>query len=204
MGNHNEATAEAAVGESESESDENDPESVGENHFIIPSSKILQCYYYFTLPMKLSIYLTIPDVRKIGYEQYAILATCIGFIWLGLLTYGLVTILSILAYLLGINASVMGLTIGAWATSYPAVWSSVIVARDGYGDMAICNALGSIVFSNYLGLGLPWIVYMIVYQETAYDKLQNQGVVLSIVILLLLLIASYIMIAMNQFVLKRW
>ena len=36
--------------------------------------------------------------------------------------------------------------------------SSVLVARDGYGDMAVSNAIGSNVFDINLGLGLPFII----------------------------------------------
>ena len=36
--------------------------------------------------------------------------------------------------------------------------SSILVARDGYGDMAVSNAIGSNVFDINLGLGLPFII----------------------------------------------
>ena len=36
--------------------------------------------------------------------------------------------------------------------------SSVIVARDGFGDMAVSNAIGSNVFDIDLGIGLPFVI----------------------------------------------
>jgi Ca2+/Na+ antiporter len=36
--------------------------------------------------------------------------------------------------------------------------SSILVARDGYGDMAVSNAIGSNVFDINLGLGLPFVI----------------------------------------------
>lgn len=36
--------------------------------------------------------------------------------------------------------------------------SSILVARDGFGDMAVSNAIGSNVFDINLGLGLPFII----------------------------------------------
>lgn len=33
-----------------------------------------------------------------------------------------------------------------------------MVARDGYGDMAVSNAIGSNVFDIDLGLGLPFVI----------------------------------------------
>lgn len=36
--------------------------------------------------------------------------------------------------------------------------SSIIVARDGFGDMAVSNAIGSNVFDINLGIGLPFVI----------------------------------------------
>ena len=36
--------------------------------------------------------------------------------------------------------------------------SSILVARDGFGDMAVSNAIGSNVFDINLGIGLPFII----------------------------------------------
>ena len=42
--------------------------------------------------------------------------------------------------------------------------SSVLVARDGYGDMAVSNAIGSNVFDINLGLGLPFLIRIAIDQ----------------------------------------
>ncbi|TNN77888.1 Sodium/potassium/calcium exchanger 4 [Liparis tanakae] len=50
----------------------------------------------------------------------------------------------------------MGITFLAAGTSVPDCMASVIVARQGLGDMAISNSIGSNVFDILVGLGLPW------------------------------------------------
>ena len=40
--------------------------------------------------------------------------------------------------------------------------SSILVARDGYGDMAVSNAIGSNVFDIDLGLGLPFLISILI------------------------------------------
>jgi Ca2+/Na+ antiporter len=45
----------------------------------------------------------------------------------------------------------------AWV---PDALSSIGVAKGGQGDMAVANAVGSNVFDIWLGLGLPWTVFM--------------------------------------------
>lgn len=155
-----------------------DSESIEDTQFTIPNTFWRKVWFYFNLPLKLMVYFTTPDVRKPGYERYATLSAMISFVWLAVMTYVLIYSLSLLASLMKINSSVLGITIGAWAASYPAAWSTVVVARHGFGDIAVCNALGFNVFANLSGLGLPWFVAVIAYQKP-YDVLQDQGVVLS-------------------------
>jgi Ca2+/Na+ antiporter len=50
----------------------------------------------------------------------------------------------------------MALLFLAAGTSIPDALSSIAVAKQGEGDMAVCNALGSNVFDILLGLGVPW------------------------------------------------
>ena len=40
--------------------------------------------------------------------------------------------------------------------------SSVLVARDGFGDMAVSNAIGSNVFDIDLGLGFPFLLRILI------------------------------------------
>ena len=60
--------------------------------------------------------------------------------------------------ILGVPEFLMGLTVLAAGTSVPDALSSILVARNGQGNMAVCNVLGSNVFNILLGLGLPWLV----------------------------------------------
>lgn len=60
--------------------------------------------------------------------------------------------------ILHIPAVIVGLTVLAAGTSIPDLMSSLIVARQGRGGMAISNAIGSNIFDILIGLGLPWAV----------------------------------------------
>jgi len=66
-----------------------------------------------------------------------------------------------IANILNIPAVIIGLTVLAAGTSIPDLMSSVIVARQGRGGMAISNAIGSNIFDILIGLGLPWAVVSI-------------------------------------------
>ena len=62
----------------------------------------------------------------------------------------------------GIPQVVMGLTILAAGTSVPDLLSSVIVAKQGLGDMAVSSSIGSNIFDVAFGLPVPWLLFAIV------------------------------------------
>ncbi len=66
---------------------------------------------------------------------------------------------------LGIPELLVGITIVAIGTSLPDLISSVIVARQGRPGMAINNAIGSNTFDILIGLGLPFLLYVLIYGE---------------------------------------
>merc|ERR1719415_248493 len=63
----------------------------------------------------------------------------------------------------GVPDEVMGLTFLAAGTSVPDLFSSVIVAKLGEGDMAVSSSIGSNIFDILVGLPLPWLIFTIDY-----------------------------------------
>jgi Ca2+/Na+ antiporter len=183
----------------------NDPDgNLATKHiFEIPRFFPLKMMYYFTLPLKIILFNTIPDVRLKKHRHRPILSTFTGFAWLGFFTYILVISLNYLSQFLSINPIIMGYTVATWSAAYPALWSSLVVARNNFGDIAVCNALGSNVFNNLIGLGLPWLVYSMIYKKS-YSGIQDQGVAYSILLLMILLLAFSVLVALNGFVFKSW
>merc|ERR1711907_651043 len=60
---------------------------------------------------------------------------------------------------IGIPDVVMGIVFLAAGTSVPDLISSVIVAKQGEGDMAVSSSIGSNVFDVAVGLPLPWLIF---------------------------------------------
>ena len=65
-----------------------------------------------------------------------------------------------ISHILGIPEVIIALTILAAGTSIPDLISSVIVAKQGRGGMAISNAIGSNIFDILICLGLPWVLIL--------------------------------------------
>ena len=64
--------------------------------------------------------------------------------------------------ILHIPEAIIALTVLAIGTSIPDAASSIIVAKQGRGDMAISNAIGSNIFDILFGLGLPWFIFLLI------------------------------------------
>mmetsp|Transcript_11007 Transcript_11007/g.20371 ORF Transcript_11007/g.20371 Transcript_11007/m.20371 type:complete len:157 (+) Transcript_11007:2252-2722(+) len=79
-------------------------------------------------------------------------------VWIAILSHFLVFSAAKFGCIVGISPAVMGLTFIAAGTSVPDAISSIIVARQGQGDMAVANSIGSNVFDILMGLGLPWLI----------------------------------------------
>lgn len=103
-------------------------------------------------------------------------------------------------YALGIPDTIMGLTFLAAGTSVPDTIASVLVAKQGMGDMAVSNSIGSNVFDILLGLALPWAAQMCIAHVVPPPDCKNlakftptvvinsRGLVISVTLLLLSLV----------------
>ncbi|ALC39074.1 Nckx30C [Drosophila busckii] len=89
--------------------------------------------------------------------------------------------------------SVMGLTFLAAGTSIPDLITSVIVARKGFGDMAVSSSVGSNIFDVTVGLPIPWLLYGLIYDAPV--EVNSVGMVCSITILFMMLVFVVLSIA---------
>nr|CAD7577332.1 unnamed protein product [Timema californicum] len=84
------------------------------------------------------------------------------------------------------DEEVMGLTFLAAGTSIPDLITSVIVARKGFGDMAVSSSVGSNIFDVTVGLPVPWLLYGIIKGKPV--EVNSVGMVCSIAILFMMLL----------------
>lgn len=92
---------------------------------------------------------------------------------------------------MGIPHVVMGYTVLAAGTSVPDLLSSVIVTRQGSGDMAISSSIGSNIFDITVGLPIPWLIFIAIRQKVILIDSKNIWVVIfSFMALLLIVIGT--------------
>ena len=69
----------------------------------------------------------------------------------------------------------MGLTFIAAGVSVPDALSGIAVVKEGHGDMAVSNAIGSNVFDILICLGLPWFLDTAIVNPDEYVKVGSKG-----------------------------
>ena len=99
------------------------------------SSAITYCRFYSVLPLAVAFYLTLPDARNPKCRQYFALTFLGSIVWIGIFSYWMVCWATTIGDVFGIPPAVMGLTFLAAGTSIPDLLTSVIVAKQGQGDM---------------------------------------------------------------------
>lgn len=124
----------------------------------LPNSLGGKILFPFAFPWRLAFQLTIVDCSKDSKAHLWWVTFLLAIAWIGAISYVMVEAARLAGCLIGIPASVMGLTVLAAGTSVPDALASVAVARNGQGNMAVSNAIGSNVFDILLGLGLPWFL----------------------------------------------
>lgn len=97
---------------------------------------------------------------------------------------------------------VIALTVLAAGTSIPDLLASIYVAKKGKGDMAIANAVGSNIFDIAIGLGLPWLVYILL-NGTDVEVL-SQNLVSSIALLFSTVVALLFLLIAKKWELSRY
>lgn len=131
----------------------------------VPSDFLGKLWFFLTFPLSLAFKLSIPDCRYAYWQTAAgcSLTFVMSIVWIGFLTFAVVYCIEKIGCGLDAPFSLLALTVVAAGTSVPDALSSVLVARDGQGDMAVSNAIGSNIFDILLGLGAPFILSNLIY-----------------------------------------
>ncbi|CAH0476863.1 unnamed protein product [Peronospora belbahrii] len=158
---------------------------------LVPPAGILpKLWFVFTWPIVALARITIPDCRDPVFSgPLGFSATFLAsIVWIGVLSHYTVIFGTMFGCAAGIPPALMGLTIIAVGTSIPDALSSILVARSGHGDMAVSNAFGSNVFDILFGLGLPFLLSNLVYNESVIVSGDDVDLALGILFAVLLFV----------------
>ena len=152
--------------------------------------------YYTLYPIYTLAIFTIPDCRKEAWANAYVGTFLMAIGWISLYSYMMVWMITVIGFTLNIPDTVMGLTFIAAGVSVPDALSGIAVIKEGHGDMAVSNAIGSNVFDILICLGLPWFLSTAVVRPGSVVTVRSKGLVYSTVslfstVVFLILAAHY-------------
>lgn len=141
----------------------------------------------------------IPRPKKEGGRY--ILTFIASILLIALLSYLLVESAVYIAATLHISATIIALTVLAAGTSVPDLFSSIIVAKQGRGDMAISNAVGSNIFDILFGLGVPWGIVLLMGRRQI--EVSSENLLSSIFLLFATVVAILFVLIIRKWTIGR-
>ncbi|KAM6992014.1 sodium/potassium/calcium exchanger 4 isoform 1-T1 [Tautogolabrus adspersus] len=152
--------------------------------FHIPRGIGSKLKWLLSWPLLLLLFFTVPNCAKPRWEKFFMFSFLLSTVWIAVFSYLMVWMVTIIGYTLGIPDVIMGITFLAAGTSVPDCIASLIVARQGLGDMAVSNTIGSNVFDILVGLGVPWAIQTMCVSYGSEVMINSRGLVYSVVLLL--------------------
>ncbi|XP_048048291.1 sodium/potassium/calcium exchanger 4a isoform X3 [Megalobrama amblycephala] len=159
-------------------------ESEMSSPFSLPGGSLDKVKFFISWPILVLLYFTVPNCAKPRWERCFMLSFFLSTLWIAIFSYVMVWMVTIVGYTLGIPDVIMGITFLAAGTSVPDCIASLIVARQGLGDMAVSNSIGSNVFDILVGLGVPWGIQTMAVNYGSVVEINSRGLVYSVVLLL--------------------
>uniref|UniRef100_A0A672FU18 Sodium/calcium exchanger membrane region domain-containing protein n=1 Tax=Salarias fasciatus TaxID=181472 RepID=A0A672FU18_SALFA len=169
----------------------------------IPDGRCARVKWLITWPLGVLLYCTVPNCILPRWHRWFMVTFVASTLWIAVFSYLMVWMVTIISFTLDIPDYIMGITFLAAGTSVPDCMASLIVARQGMGDMAVSNSIGSNIFDILLGLGFPWALRTLVVDHGSTVSINNKGLVYSVVLLLASVFLTVMSVHLNHWRLDR-
>eukprot|EP00300_Choanocystis_sp_HF-7_P024663 c26173_g1_i1.p1 GENE.c26173_g1_i1~~c26173_g1_i1.p1 ORF type:complete len:454 (+),score=62.39 c26173_g1_i1:26-1363(+) len=136
------------------------------------------------------------SIKSFFYTQFFM-----SLVFIMLLAFVIVKMVHRLECGFEISGDLIGLTILAIGVTTPDVLSNSIVAKQGYGDMALSSSLSSNVSAISFGLGGSWLYLNLLHGTSV--KLQSKGIKTAVVLLCGTFLLFVLSMVVTKFVLYR-
>ncbi|XP_066584447.1 sodium/potassium/calcium exchanger 4-like [Prorops nasuta] len=169
--------------------------------FVIPVGTQEKAWFLFTWPLKIVLFVTIPDIRYKRLRNWYPLTFIMCVTWIAISSYIVSWMVTVIGDTIGISDSIMGITFLSAGGNMPEMTSIVILARQGQGDMGISNAIGANTLDILLCLALPWLIKTLM---TGRDvRIVSGALGYSILSVIVCVIGFYVAIVLCKFRLNK-
>ncbi|KFM76596.1 Sodium/potassium/calcium exchanger 5, partial [Stegodyphus mimosarum] len=159
-------------------------------------------WWILLYPATFLFFITIPKGSERTFRKIFPLTFITSITWIGGLSYLAVWMVTIIGFTFSIPESVSGLTILAAGTSIPDLISTVIVAKNGFGNMAVSNLVGSNTFDISICLGIPWLAKTLL-TEQGYLRIYSSALTFATATLFITLITFFLIFQFSGWKLNR-
>ncbi|KAG5263555.1 hypothetical protein AALO_G00266090 [Alosa alosa] len=169
----------------------------------LPEGRCERVKWLLSWPLSFLLYCTVPNCVLPRWERWFMVTFVASTLWIAIFSYLMVWMVTIISFTLNIPVVVMGISFLAAGTSVPDCIASLIVARQGMGDMAVSNSIGSNIFDILLGLGFPWFLRTLVVNYGSVVYINSKGLVYSVILLLASVFLTVLCVHLNHWKLDR-
>lgn len=193
--------------ESVNEIDDHSTNSVkiGKSLWIFPKGTWQRkLWWTYTWPIKFILTITIPNPKT--YKKLYPMSFALCIIWIGVNSYLIVWMMTVVGYTFAIPENVMGLTLLAAGGCMPEAISSVLMIRKGESGIGVSNSLGANSLAILMSLGVPWLIRNLIYQSTtdkSFIVLNSYGIEYTIASLLVATTLLYVVLAIAKYRLNK-
>ncbi|XP_043087295.1 sodium/potassium/calcium exchanger 3-like [Puntigrus tetrazona] len=198
--NENEDNENNENDEEEEEEDDNEGPYVP---YRCPGGALNKLKWLLAWPLSLLLFFTVPNCSTPRWERWYMVSFISSTLWIAFFSYIMVWMVTVIGYTMGIPDVIMGITFLAAGTSVPDCLASLIVARQGMGDMAVSNSIGSNVFDILIGLGLPWTLQTLAIDYGSTIHLNSKGLIFSVGLLLASVFLTVLGVHLNKWKLDK-
>ncbi|MEN8121886.1 MAG: calcium/sodium antiporter [Bacteroidota bacterium] len=124
-----------------------------------------------------------------------------SIILIGLFSWVLVESAIEISQILDIPEAILALTVLAIGTSVPDMLSSIIVAKQSRGGMAVTNAIASNIFDILIGMGVPFIILIFMYGKTV--PISTSELIVSTGLLIISIVGMLVLMVLNKWNIGR-
>uniref|UniRef100_A0A671N579 Solute carrier family 24 member 6a n=1 Tax=Sinocyclocheilus anshuiensis TaxID=1608454 RepID=A0A671N579_9TELE len=187
------------------EEEEEEEEEADEEQPFRPLTRWFMVTFVWVLswPLGCLLYYSVPNCVLPRWERWCMVTFVASTLWIAVFSYLMVWMVTIISFTLDIPDVVMGITFLAAGTSVPDCMASLIVARQGMGDMAVSNSIGSNIFDILLGLGFPWALRTLVVDYGSMVFINSKGLLYSVILLLASVFLTVLSVHLNHWRLDR-
>ncbi|CAH1958907.1 unnamed protein product [Acanthoscelides obtectus] len=157
-------------------------------------------FFYYSWPIQFVLRCTIPNPKLHPKLFPVTFALCI--IWIGVNSYVVSWMISIIGNLLNLPDAVLGMTFLAVGGCLPESISMTIISRRGEGAFGVSNSLGANSMNILMSLGMPWFFKnMLNLYRGNHDGIHIQSGSIEYTILALIFVSFclYTVLALNKF-----